>query len=315
MPLPRCRRRSTRPGRWAGWARTSRAAACTSTCEVRVGAGAYICGEETSMLESLEGAAARCGPSRRSRPSRACSGAHGGQQRAHPGHRAGHPRRRRRRVCRARHRPLPRHAGLPAGRQRGARWAGRARLRGHPARAGRGLRRRHRAPAGRCAPCRSAARSAPTCRPTSSMCRWTTRRSPRPGRMLGHGGIVVFDDTVDMAGWPASRWSSAPRSPAASARPAASGRARRRDHRPDHRRPVSTRGEPGAAARPLPHDGPRFAVRHGWPDAHAGAQRPHHFPTTSPAAARRPAMTEPDVLAPRTRPRHSRGRRRGHRLR
>ena len=41
--------------------------------EQRVGAGAYVCGEETSLLESLEGAAARCAPSRRCRRTRACS--------------------------------------------------------------------------------------------------------------------------------------------------------------------------------------------------------------------------------------------------
>jgi NADH:ubiquinone oxidoreductase subunit F (NADH-binding) len=35
-------------------ARTSRARASTSTCTF-VGAGAYICGEETALLESLEG--------------------------------------------------------------------------------------------------------------------------------------------------------------------------------------------------------------------------------------------------------------------
>jgi formate dehydrogenase iron-sulfur subunit len=38
------------------------------------------------------------------------------------------------------------------------------------------------------------------------------------GAMVGHGGIVVFDDAVDMAGWPGSRWSSALASRAASAR-------------------------------------------------------------------------------------------------
>lgn len=40
---------------------------------VRVGAGAYICGEETSMLESLEGKRGWSARSRRSRRSRACS--------------------------------------------------------------------------------------------------------------------------------------------------------------------------------------------------------------------------------------------------
>ena len=39
--------------------------------EVRIGAGAYICGEETSLLESLEGGAARCAPSLRCPPYRA----------------------------------------------------------------------------------------------------------------------------------------------------------------------------------------------------------------------------------------------------
>ena len=35
--------------------------------EVRVGAGAYVCGEETALLESLEGKRGRCAPSRRCR--------------------------------------------------------------------------------------------------------------------------------------------------------------------------------------------------------------------------------------------------------
>ncbi len=39
--------------------------------EIRVGAGAYVCGEETSLLNSLEGKRASCGPSRRCRPCRA----------------------------------------------------------------------------------------------------------------------------------------------------------------------------------------------------------------------------------------------------
>jgi formate dehydrogenase iron-sulfur subunit len=42
------------------------------------------------------------------------------------------------------------------------------------------------------------------------------------GAVVGHGGIVVHDDTADMASWRATRWSSARSSPAASARPAAS---------------------------------------------------------------------------------------------
>ena len=38
-----------------------------------MGAGAYVCGEETSLLESLEGGAVSSAPSRRCRPTRASS--------------------------------------------------------------------------------------------------------------------------------------------------------------------------------------------------------------------------------------------------
>jgi formate dehydrogenase iron-sulfur subunit len=44
------------------------------------------------------------------------------------------------------------------------------------------------------------------------------------GGLIGHAGVVVFDDTVDMLGWRASRWSSAPWRAAASAPPAGSAR-------------------------------------------------------------------------------------------
>ena len=61
------------------------------------------------------------------------------------------------------------------------------------------LRRRLGVAGGRSARCRSAVRSARTCPSRSSIRRSTTRRSPRIGAMIGHGGVVVFDDTVDMA--------------------------------------------------------------------------------------------------------------------
>jgi hypothetical protein len=44
-----------------------------STSEVRVGAGAYVCGEETSLLEASKASAAWCAPSRRCRRIKACS--------------------------------------------------------------------------------------------------------------------------------------------------------------------------------------------------------------------------------------------------
>ncbi len=50
-----CRRPSTRPIRRTCSAGTSWARTFTSTCYMHRGAGAYICGEETGLIESLEG--------------------------------------------------------------------------------------------------------------------------------------------------------------------------------------------------------------------------------------------------------------------
>ena len=87
------------------------------------------------------------------------------------------------------------------------------------------LRRRLADAGGRSAPCRSAGRSAPTCRRRSSTRRSTTRRFTAIGALLGHGGIVAFDDTVDMARDGALRDGVLRASSrAASARPAASAR-------------------------------------------------------------------------------------------
>ena len=97
-------------------------------------------------------------------------------------------------------------------------------LRHHARRAGRGLRRRHAGRDGRCGPSRSAARSGPTSRRRSSTCRWTTRRSPRRARWSATAGSWSSTTPWTWRGRPGSRWSSAPRSRAASARPAGSGR-------------------------------------------------------------------------------------------
>ena len=110
------------------------------------------------------------------------------------------------------------------GRQHRARRHRRDGVRHHPGRAGRGLRRRHAHPGARCAPSRSAGRSAPTCRPSSSTCRWTTRRSPRPARWSATAASWSSTTPSTWRGRPGSRWSSAPRSRAASARRAGSAR-------------------------------------------------------------------------------------------
>ena len=153
------------------------------------------------MLESLEGkrgdgAGQAADPGARGSVRQADRG----QQRAVAGRGAGDPRRRRgglRRARRAAARAAPRCSSWPATspaagssrppfgitlRELVDGYGGGTRVRAPGAR-GAGRRPAGRVPAGR----------------ASSTCRWTTRRSPRPSAMIGHGGIVVFDDTVDMA--------------------------------------------------------------------------------------------------------------------
>ncbi len=93
------------------------------------------------------------------------------------------------------------------------------------------------------------------------------------GGMLGHGGVVVFDDTVDMAQQATVRHGVLRRGVMRQVHPLSDRqRARRRGDRPDHRRRPARR-EPGAARRPVRGDGRRVAVRDGRPDADAGPQR------------------------------------------
>ena len=218
---------------------------------VRVGAGAYICGEESSMLESLEG--------------------HRGEVRAKP--------------------PIPAikglwgrptvvnnvltlcavpmvladggeaYAELGTGRSRGTQvfqLAGNIKQGGivelpfgvTPARARRGLRRRHavRAPGARRAG-RRPARRLPAGDPASTS-PWTTRRSPRPARCSGTAASWSSTTPSTWRGWRGSRWSSA-RGVLRQVH-ALPGRldARRGDDRPD-RRGRGPGGQPGAARRPL----------------------------------------------------------------
>ncbi len=148
--------------------------------EVRVGAGAYVCGEETSLLDSLEG---KRGQVRAKPPLPAHQGpvrpADRHQQRALVRVGADHPGQGRSLLSRLRHGPLARHDADPACRQHQAWRPVRDRFRHHARRTGRRYRRRHALPAARSAPCRSAARSAPISRARCSIRRSTTKRSPR----------------------------------------------------------------------------------------------------------------------------------------
>ena len=151
--------------------------------------------------------------------------AHRRQQRHQPRQRALDPGPWRCRLSRLRHGPLARHHADPARRQHPPWRADRARLRPHPARAGRGFGRRHRQrPAGP----RGAGRRpawAPTGRPSLLDTPLDYEEFARRGGMVGHGGIVVFDDTVDLGSpGPLRLRVLRPSNPAASAPPAASAR-------------------------------------------------------------------------------------------
>ena len=194
--------------------------------EARLGAGAYICGEETSLLESLEGKRGQVRPSRRSRRSQGLFGkptvinnvlsfastpwilADGGKA----------------------------YAEYGVGRSRGTQPF---QLAGNVKRGGlvelafgatiraarRGFRRRHAL--GAADPRRAGRRPAGRLFPANSLLDTPLDYEAMLAAkgMLGHGGIVVFDDTRRSgARRRASRSNSAPRRAAASARPAASAR-------------------------------------------------------------------------------------------
>ena len=168
--------------------------------EARLGAGAYICGEETSLLESLEG---KRGQVRAKPPLPAIQGLfgkptvinnvlsfastpwileHGAQG-----------------LCGLWRRPLARHAAVPARRQHQTRRAGRARVRrrrsassiedfGGGTRSGRPIRAvQVGGPLGAYFP------DALLDTPLDYEAMLAAKG------MLGHGGIVVFDDSVDLA--------------------------------------------------------------------------------------------------------------------
>jgi formate dehydrogenase iron-sulfur subunit len=92
--------------------------------QVRKGAGSYVCGEETAMLESIEGKRGIVRQAAAARDRRPVRQAHGHQQRDHAGDGAHHPGAGRGLLSGLRHGPLARHAAVPAGWQYCARRAG-----------------------------------------------------------------------------------------------------------------------------------------------------------------------------------------------
>ncbi|MFC7587769.1 hypothetical protein ACFQYP_31895 [Nonomuraea antimicrobica] len=191
---------------------------------VRVGGGAYICGEETSMLESLEG---KRGMVRAKPPIPALEGlfgkptvvnnvltlgsvpmilADGAQAFADLGTAA---------------RAAPRSSSSAATSPAAASWRPRS---ASPSASWWRATAAAPARAGRCGPYRSAGRSAPTCRRPGSSCPWTTRRSPRRARWWVTAAWWCSTTPWTWRGRPGSPWSSVPPSRAASARRAGSAR-------------------------------------------------------------------------------------------
>ena len=197
----------------------------TFDLHVRVGAGAYICGEESSMLESLEG---RRGEVRAKPPIPAIKGLWGRPTAVNN-------------VLTLCAVPMiladggAAYAELGTGRSRGTQvfqLAGNIKQGGivelpfgvTPARARRGVRRRHAVrPAGAGGAGRRPARRV-RAGDRLRRRRWTTRRSPRPARCSGTAASWSSTRPSTWPGWRGSRWSSARSSRAASARRAASGR-------------------------------------------------------------------------------------------
>ena len=175
------------------------AAASAFDLEARLGAGAYICGEETSLLESLEG---KRGQIRFKPPLPAIEGLFGKPTVINnvlsPRHRPDHPGQGRRGL---------RDFGM--GRSRGTmpiQLAGNIKHGGLIEKAfGLTLRELVEDFGGGTAtgrPVRAVQVGGPLGAYWPGACstrRSTTRHSPARGGMLGHGGIVVFDDTVDLA--------------------------------------------------------------------------------------------------------------------
>ena len=190
---------------------------------VRKGAGSYVCGEETAMLESLEG---KRGIVRAKPPLPAIAGLFGqpsvinnvitfASVPADSGARLSV-------LSRLRHGPLHRHLAVPTRRQYQVRRTGRESVWHHVARAALRLRRRHPVRAGPSRRCRWAARWGRTYPNRNGTSRSTTRLTRRWARWWVTAASSCTMTRPTWRSWRATRWSSAPSNRVASARRAAS---------------------------------------------------------------------------------------------
>jgi formate dehydrogenase iron-sulfur subunit len=124
--------------------------------------------------------------------------------------------------------------------------------------------------AGRSRRCRWAGRWAPTCPSRNGTCRSTTRPMPPWAPVVGHGGIVVHDDTADMAQLARYAMEFCAIESCGKCTPCRIGSTRGVEVI-DRIRAGEHREQQVAAARPVRHHGPWLAVRHGRHDAVPGA--------------------------------------------
>jgi formate dehydrogenase iron-sulfur subunit len=218
------------PAGWADVAGSGRA----FELEVRLGAGAYVCGEETAMLESLEG---KRGVVRFKPPLPAIQGLFGKPTvinnvmslAAVP-------------LILARGAAFYRDYGMGRSRHLPFQLAGNMRhgaggegLRHHPARAAAGLRRRHGQRAAD--PRRAGGRPLGAFVPESQFdVPLDYEAYAAMGAMIGHGGWWCSTTAPTWPGWPVMPWSSAPRILRQVHALPHRLHPRRRGDRPDHRR-------------------------------------------------------------------------------
>ena len=113
--------------------------------------------------------------------------------------------------------------------------------------------------------CRWAARWAPTCRSRNGTCRSTTRPTPRSAPPSGHGGIVVHDDTANLAGLARYAFEFCALESCGKCTPCRIGSTRGVEvvERSGRGAGLTEGRAGGTAARPVRHDGLRQPVRDG----------------------------------------------------
>jgi hypothetical protein len=311
-PSPRCenaaiaaaRARGRLSGRRHVWA------AASASISSALGAGAYVCGEETSLLESLEGKRGQVRQAAAAGAARACSASPTvinnvitARQRAdHPGRGA----RGLSAISAWAARAARCRSSSPA--TSSTRRPGRARLRHHPARAARRLSAAARL-SGR--PIRAVQVGGPLGAYLPRAVRHAARLRGFAAidGMIGHGGIVVFDDTVDMAAQARFAMEFCAIESCGKCTPCRIGSTRGVEVIDRSGRGRTDRRQIAAARSVRDHD-LRLALRAGRPHALSGAERAEPFPgrffARARARASRGREDDSHAIHCRTRLRHPR---------